>query len=98
MSLTIEGGGLILIMRISLKSNKYDQGPCQDRHLRRAALRRRLRVSYAFTGSIAIATGIALVEPAVNTVVFFFHERAWRRLPAVAAMTFPNTVAVPSGR
>lgn len=36
-------------------------------------------VSYAFTGSVAIATGIALVEPAVNTVVFFFHERAWRR-------------------
>ena len=40
-------------------------------------------VSYAFTGSIAIATGIALVEPAVNTVVFFFHERAWGRLPAL---------------
>lgn len=36
-------------------------------------------VSYAFTGSIAIATGIALVEPAVNTIVFFFHERAWNR-------------------
>ena len=43
-------------------------------------------VSYAFTGAIAIATGIALVEPAVNTVVFFFHERAWRRLPALPAM------------
>lgn len=39
-------------------------------------------VSYAFTGSVAIATGIALVEPAVNTVVFFFHERAWRLGPA----------------
>jgi len=36
-------------------------------------------VSYAFTGSVAIATGIALVEPAVNTIVFFFHERAWNR-------------------
>jgi uncharacterized membrane protein len=36
-------------------------------------------VSYAFTGSVAIATGIALVEPAVNTVVFFFHERVWNR-------------------
>lgn len=35
-------------------------------------------VTYAFTGSVAIATGVALVEPAVNTVVFFFHERAWR--------------------
>lgn len=35
-------------------------------------------VAYAFTGSIALAGGIALVEPLVNAVVFFFHERAWR--------------------
>ena len=35
-------------------------------------------VAYAFTGSVAIASGIALVEPLVNAVVFFFHERAWR--------------------
>ncbi len=36
-------------------------------------------VTYLFTGSISIATGVALVEPMVNTVVFFFHERAWKR-------------------
>ncbi len=36
-------------------------------------------VTYLFTGSVAIATGVALVEPMVNTVVFFFHERAWKR-------------------
>lgn len=35
-------------------------------------------VVYAFTGSVALAGGIALVEPLVNAVVFFFHERAWR--------------------
>lgn len=35
-------------------------------------------VTYALTGSLAIATGVALIEPALNTVVFFFHERAWR--------------------
>lgn len=35
-------------------------------------------VSYAFTGSFVIATGIALAEPLANTIVFFFHERAWR--------------------
>ena len=35
-------------------------------------------VAYIFTGSIALAGGIALVEPCVNAVVFFFHERAWR--------------------
>ncbi len=41
-------------------------------------------VTYALTGSVAIATGVALIEPAVNTVAFFFHERAWARLPSAA--------------
>ncbi len=36
-------------------------------------------VAYLFTGSLAVAGGIALVEPMVNAVVFFFHERAWQR-------------------
>ena len=36
-------------------------------------------VTYALTGSIAIATGVALIEPMVNTVVFFLHERVWHR-------------------
>jgi len=36
-------------------------------------------VTYALTGSLAIATGVALIEPTLNTVVFFFHERAWQR-------------------
>jgi uncharacterized membrane protein len=40
-------------------------------------------VTYLLTGSIAIATGVALIEPAVNTVVFFFHERAWAQVPQV---------------
>lgn len=35
-------------------------------------------VAYAFTGSVSLAGGIALVEPCVNAVVFFFHEKAWR--------------------
>lgn len=36
-------------------------------------------VAYLFTGSIAIAGGIALVEPCVNGVAFFFHEKVWNR-------------------
>lgn len=36
-------------------------------------------VAYLFTGSLALAGGIALVEPLVNAAVFFFHERAWNR-------------------
>ncbi len=37
-------------------------------------------VAYALTGSVAVATGIGLIEPMVNTVAFFFHERLWRRI------------------
>ncbi|WP_303981790.1 DUF2061 domain-containing protein [Dongia mobilis] len=34
-------------------------------------------VAYLISGSLPVALGVALIEPAVNTVVFFFHERAW---------------------
>jgi uncharacterized membrane protein len=37
-------------------------------------------VAYALTGSVAIATGIGLIEPLANTVAFYLHERAWRRV------------------
>lgn len=48
-------------------------------------------VTFALTGSVAISTGVALIEPAVNTVVFFFHERAWQRftLRRLAPATVP---------
>jgi len=35
-------------------------------------------VAYLISGSLPIALGVALIEPAVNTVAFFFHERAWK--------------------
>jgi uncharacterized membrane protein len=37
-------------------------------------------VAYVLTGSLAIAGGIALIEPCINAVAFFFHEKAWRRV------------------
>ena len=39
-------------------------------------------VAYAFTGSVTLAGGIALIEPCINAVAFFFHERAWQRFDA----------------
>ena len=36
-------------------------------------------VAYAFTGSIAIAGAIAVVEPLCNAVAYFFHEKAWNK-------------------
>jgi uncharacterized membrane protein len=37
-------------------------------------------VGYALTGSALVGGTIALVEPAINTVVFFFHEKAWGKI------------------
>jgi len=55
-------------------------------------------VTYVLTGSVTIATGVALIEPAVNTVVFFFHEKAWRSLGArLARMKLPPVPAVGAG-
>ena len=34
-------------------------------------------VAYMLTGSIMIGGVIALVEPAVNTVAFYYHEKLW---------------------
>lgn len=39
-------------------------------------------VGYALTGSIVVGSALALVEPAVNTVAFHFHEKAWKRIEA----------------
>lgn len=36
-------------------------------------------VAYALTGSIGISGAVALIEPLVNTFVFYFHEKAWNR-------------------
>lgn len=34
-------------------------------------------VAYLLTGSLAVSSALALVEPMVNTVAYFFHEKAW---------------------
>lgn len=39
-------------------------------------------VARLLTGSVWVGGTVALVELAVNTVAFFFHDRFWRRLEA----------------
>lgn len=39
-------------------------------------------VGTVLTGSALVGGTIALVEPAINTVVFFFHEKAWKAVEA----------------
>lgn len=34
-------------------------------------------VAYALTGDVVIGGALALVEPAVNTVAYYFHEKIW---------------------
>ncbi len=36
-------------------------------------------VAYVMTGSVFIGGAIALVEPAINTVAYYFHEKIWQR-------------------
>lgn len=34
-------------------------------------------VAYLLTGDLLIGSLIAMVEPAINTVAYFFHEKLW---------------------
>jgi uncharacterized membrane protein len=41
-------------------------------------------IAYLLTGSLGIASAIALIEPAANTVAYLLHERAWARFTRTA--------------
>ena len=46
-------------------------------------------VAYAVTGNLWAAFTLSLLEPTVQAVAFFFHEKAWARrvaAPAVGAV------------
>ena len=42
-------------------------------------------VAYVLTGSLGISSAVALVEPIVNTVAFYFHEKAWQKFGGKSA-------------
>ncbi len=49
-------------------------------------------VTYLLTGSVLVGGAVALVEPAINTVVFYFHDKVWKQIeakkpPTLAAIT-----------
>ncbi len=37
-------------------------------------------LGWLLTGSVLVGGALALIEPACNTVVFHFHEKAWKRI------------------
>ena len=36
-------------------------------------------VGYLLTGSVVVGGAMALVEPAVNTIAYYVHEKVWAR-------------------
>ncbi|MGD8566663.1 MAG: DUF2061 domain-containing protein [Gammaproteobacteria bacterium] len=36
-------------------------------------------VGYLMTGSVMVGGAIALIEPMINTVAYYFHELVWKR-------------------
>lgn len=41
-------------------------------------------VTYAITGSVSVAGIVTFVEPLVNTVMHYFFDKYWDRVPARA--------------
>lgn len=42
-------------------------------------------LAYALTGDMLLGSLIAMIEPSVNTVAFYFHEKVWQKVPALRA-------------
>ncbi len=38
-------------------------------------------VAYILTGDFLLGSLIAMIEPSVNTVAFYFHEKIWQKIP-----------------
>lgn len=55
-------------------------------------------IAYLLTGSVAVAGGIALLEPVANTVVFYLHEKVWKRIPEGGASAQPRGAAARRSR
>lgn len=43
-------------------------------------------VAYLLTGDLLIGSLIAMLEPSVNTVAFYFHERIWQKSRALQSL------------
>lgn len=49
-------------------------------------------VGYLLTGSLMVGGLLAVIEPACNTVVFHFHEKAWRRFEENSSLNHANAL------
>jgi uncharacterized membrane protein len=53
-------------------------------------------IAYLLTGSLGIASAIALIEPAANTVAYLLHERAWARFTPTSLQPLAAGPAAPA--
>ncbi len=51
-------------------------------------------IAYLLTGSIGIASALALIEPMANTVAYYFHERLWQRFRQSGSKSRSNVSSV----
>lgn len=52
-------------------------------------------VVYLMTGSLALGGAVALIEPLVNTIAYFFHEKVWERWTAKRGRVTGDAVPAP---
>ena len=52
-------------------------------------------VAYAVTGNLWASLTLSLLEPTVQAVAFFFHEKAWDRAARRRALAAPELAAAP---
>lgn len=53
-------------------------------------------VAWLLTGDWLVGGLIALVEPTVNSVAYFFHEKAWNRFAPTAGALKRDTLGTPA--
>ena len=49
-------------------------------------------LGYLLTGSAMVGGLLAIIEPACNTVVFYFHEKAWKKFEQNNPEKYEKTV------
>jgi uncharacterized membrane protein len=54
-------------------------------------------VAYAVTGNLMVAITLSLLEPTVQAVAFFCHEKVWERLGKRRAAAAQAAGAIPAG-
>ena len=47
-------------------------------------------IGYLLTGSVLVGGTMALVEPALNTIAYHFHEKAWAKVGARRGVRVPR--------